>query len=88
MDDDYIKRSEALRVIGEYDCRDFSVENVKSITDECKKAVSALPAAEVVPMDFHERCLMLEIHRRIEAERKLKELLSLKESGTLSAGGT
>lgn len=69
---DYVERSEVLRVIGEYDCRGFAVEDVRTITDGCKKAVSELPTAEVVPADFHERCLLGEIHKRFELEKELK----------------
>ena len=44
---DLIERSEALRVIGAYDYRGFTIENVRKITDGCKEAVAALPAAVV-----------------------------------------
>lgn len=79
---DYVERSEALRVIGEYDYRGLTVKDVKTITDGCKKAVSELPAAEVVPADFHERCLLGEIHKRFELERKLNELNSIVSKST------
>lgn len=85
---DYVERSEVLRVIGEYDCRGFAVEDVRAITDGCKKAVSELPTAEVVPADFHERCLLLEIQKRFELEKELNELRRLNNSDTLSASGT
>lgn len=71
--EDYIKRQDALEVIGAYDDRDYTVEQVTTITDGCKKAVEALPAAEVVPMYYHECCLKMEIQKRISAEKAKKK---------------
>ena len=34
------------------------------------KALESIPAADVVPMDFHERCLQIEIQKRMALERK------------------
>lgn len=85
---DYVERSEVLRVIGEYDYRGLTVKDVRTITDGCKKAVSELPAAEVVPTDFLERCLLLEIQKRFKLEKELNKLRRLNNSDTLSAGGT
>lgn len=85
---DYVERSEVLRVIGEYDYRGLTVKDVKTITDGCKKAVSELPAAEVVPTDFLERCLLLEIQKRFKLEKELNKLRRLNNSDTLSVGGT
>lgn len=34
------------------------------------REVSKLPAADVVPMDFHERCLEIEIQKRLAIEQK------------------
>lgn len=31
------------------------------------------PTVDAVPMDFHESCLAREVHRRFEAEQKLKD---------------
>ena len=40
-------------------------------------------AHEVVPLDFHERCLALEVNKRIEVERKLAEYKEAEEQGLL-----
>lgn len=33
------------------------------------KALKSIPAADVVPMDFHERCLQIEIQKRMALEK-------------------
>ena len=35
----------------------------------CEDAIRAIPAADVVPMDFHERCLQIEIQKRMALEK-------------------
>ena len=41
--------------------------------------VDNVPTLEVVPMDFHERCLDLEIKRRFEVEKKVPRWRSVKD---------
>ena len=45
-----IERSAALKAIGAYDYRWFTVEQVRTITDGCKEVVAALPAVDAVPV--------------------------------------
>lgn len=44
-----------------------------------KQIIDANPTLEVVPMDFHERCLDLEIKRRFEVEKKAPRWRSVKD---------
>lgn len=37
------------------------------------------PTLEVVPMDFHERCLGLEVQKRIELEKRMPRWISMKD---------
>lgn len=41
--------------------------------DEAVDKVENFPTADVVPMDFHERCLAIEVQKRFELERKRGE---------------
>ena len=45
-----IERSAALKAIGAYDYRWFTVEQVRTITDGYKEVVAALPAVDVAPV--------------------------------------
>ena len=47
---DLISREEALKVVNAYDYRDFTVEQVKTITDGCAEEISRLPAVDAVPV--------------------------------------
>lgn len=47
---DLIERTEALRIIGEFDDRGLALWQVQRITDGCKEAVAALPAVDAVPV--------------------------------------
>ena len=42
-------------------------------------AIEELLARDVVPTDFHERCLQLEIRKRIELEKRMPYWISVKE---------
>lgn len=44
-----------------------------------KQIIDSNPILEVVPMDFHERCLDLEIKRRFEVEKKVPRWRSVKD---------
>lgn len=44
-----------------------------------KLIINGIPTTEVVPMDFHERCLDLEIKRRFEVEKKVPRWRSVKD---------
>ena len=54
--------------------------------DECRsmnrairiieKRIDSIPAADVVPKDFHERCLEIEIQKRMALERKRGEWIN------------
>ena len=54
---EYIEREAVLEFV-EPDARPFLAERIKSI-----------PAADVVPTDFHERCLQIEIQKRMALEK-------------------
>ena len=76
MNNDLISRSELIDEI-ERDI-DFERENNVPITainafKIAIKRAKKLPAVDAVPMDFHESCLAREVHRRFEAEQKLKD---------------
>ena len=58
--DDYISRDAAINAVFEA----FADGRSAYI------ALEAIPAAGVVPKDFHERCLQIEIQKRMELERK------------------
>ena len=57
------------------------------ITDVCTcglmhkaaDAIEELLARDVVPTDFHERCLQLEIRKRIELEKQMPHWISVEE---------
>ena len=42
-------------------------------------AIEELLARDVVPTDFHERCLQLEIRKRIELEKQMPHWISVEE---------
>lgn len=44
-----------------------------------KQIIDSNPILEVVPMDFHERCLDIEIKRRFEVEKKMLRWRSVKD---------
>ena len=48
-------------------------------SDTAKLIINDIPTMEVVPMDFHERCLDLEIKRRFEVEKKVPRWRSVKD---------
>lgn len=80
---DYISRQDAIDTIHKTIYEIFGYQDGKVFTDTdelllmvnkllCKK-IREIPAAEVVPMDFHERCLQIEIEKRMNMERKKAE---------------
>lgn len=64
---DYISRKAAIK---EFETSgSIFVYGVK----QCEAIISrleAIPAADVVPMDFHERCLQIEIQKRMALKRE------------------
>lgn len=50
--EDLISREEALKVVNAYDYRDFTVEQVKTITDGCAEEISRLPAVDAEPVRY------------------------------------
>lgn len=44
------------------------------------------PTVDAVPMDFHESCLAREVHRRFEAEQKLKDAEPVRHGWWLKDG--
>lgn len=55
---DYISRESVLQIL-----------SGKNAVWDAYQKVQSLPAADVVPMDFHERCLQIEIQKRIALEK-------------------
>lgn len=85
---DYISRESFLeRVDGIWDCADmvFEPNDHCCRADDCasckwretknaiRKIAANIPAADVVPKDFHERCLQIEIQKRMELEKRIKD---------------
>lgn len=59
---DYISRLSAIHGITE------AFDEVLSVADAIE-ILEKLPAADVVPKDFHERCLQIEIQKRMALEK-------------------
>ena len=55
---DYISRESVLQIL-----------SGKNAAWDAYQKVQSLPAADVVPMDFHERCLQIEIQKRMALEK-------------------
>ena len=53
--------------------------NPKTIMDIAASAIEELLARDVVPTDFHERCLQLEIRKRIELEKQMPHWISVED---------
>lgn len=53
--------------------------NPKTIMEIAADAIEELLARDVVPTDFHERCLQLEISKRIELEKQIPHWISVEE---------
>ena len=81
---EYIEREALLeRIDGIWDCADlvFEPNDYCCRVDDCgsckwaetknaiRKIIANFPAADVVPMDFHERCLQIEIQKRTALEK-------------------
>jgi hypothetical protein len=49
------------------------------IVRDAADAIEELLARDVVPTDFHERCLQLEIRKRIELEKRMPKWISVEE---------
>ena len=58
---DLISRSALLRVLP---------NDGTNLVYNIRKTVENAPAVDVVPMDFHERCLLLEVQKRHAVERE------------------
>lgn len=65
---EYIEREAAIALY-EDDAVDMSV--LKVPVPVIIQNLKDIPAADVVPKDFHERCLEIEIQKRIALERKM-----------------
>ena len=63
---EYIER-EAIKALAESISRNIDPKFPK---EAVTVLANFLPAADVVPMDFHERCLEIEIKKRMELERE------------------
>lgn len=59
---DYISRESVLKILSD-----------KNAAWDAYQKVQSLPAADVVPMDFHERCLEIEIEKRLALEKSAVE---------------
>ena len=55
---EYISRESVLQILSD-----------KNAAWDAYQKVQSLPAAEVVPIDFHERCLQIEIQKRMALEK-------------------
>lgn len=77
---DYAELIKALRCCSKIDARDNGCDSCpyEYCGDDCQNlcgcaadAIEELLDRDVVPTEFHERCLRLEIKKRIELERQL-----------------
>jgi len=67
---EYISRKSAKRIVDDIDTWSSGWR------DYAKLQMDAIPAADVVPKDFHERCLEIEIQKRMALERKRGEWIN------------
>lgn len=59
--------------------KDEVMKVTKFFGDALKKILNDAVIIEAVPIYFHERCIELEVHRRIEAETKLNAIVHCKD---------
>lgn len=77
MNNDLISRSEAIAAV---ERREPLLVGDKLIsTDSFKNFLRNRPAVDAVPMDFHERCLQLEIQKRFAAEKAAPKWISVQD---------
>lgn len=72
-----------LECIYERKCRAYSRDraciNQPFVMVDAADAIEELLARDVVPTDFHERCLQLEIRKRIELEKQMPHWISVED---------
>lgn len=66
MNDDLILRSALLEAMP---------KNDELLSYEVRRVICNAPAVDAVPMDFHERCLGLEVRRRFNAEETARQCI-------------
>ena len=81
---DYAEIAHNLRCCGvDVPCDDCTYQDdiVKcgSLERQAADAIEELLARDVVPTDFHERCLQLEIRKRIELEKQMPHWISVED---------
>lgn len=92
---DYIEREAVMQKFADHVKRSNNSDFAPAPTwNQAVQIVEDFPAADVVPMDFHERCLQIEIQKRMALEKadvrpvvlcedcKWYEIDELKKDGT------
>lgn len=82
----YISREAALDAISEWLMKALHQENMSSYNDGERAAyrtamseIAELPAADVVPLDYHERCLQIDVKNRLALERNIPRWIPVTE---------
>ena len=73
---DYAELCKRLRVVAKLE-RYYNASG--KLFDDAADAIEELLARDVVPTDFHERCLQLEIRKRIELEKQMPHWISVED---------
>lgn len=81
MPDRFLRESDVIAAVKKLaDSREFSLLGTGySFLPEVAAAVRKVSEAGAVPMDYHERCLGIEIQRRFEVEKKVPRWRNVKD---------
>lgn len=75
MNNDLISRSALIENYGRFLARASIDPIIRAFMTSVMCTVDNAPAVDVVPMDFHERCMELEVKKRIAAEKTARQCI-------------